>query len=110
MFRLTVVNFGNSYAVSSEDSLENNGKGKNYGIELTLEKYFSKGYYYLITTSLYDSKYYGSDKVWHNTAFNGRYVVNVLAGKEFKLNANQKIIFDLKLTTAGGRRASKCRC
>lgn len=100
----SLLNEGNSYFVSDEDSLVNNGVGRNYGIELTLEKFFSKGYYYLFTTSLYKSEYQGSDKVWRNTAFDGNYVINLLAGREFALNNKSKSILDLKATTAGGRR------
>lgn len=102
----SLLNEGNSYFVSDEDSLVNNGVGRNYGIELTLEKFFSKGYYYLFTTSLYKSEYQGSDKVWRNTAFDGNYVINLLAGREFALNNKSKLILDLKATTAGGRRYS----
>jgi hypothetical protein len=100
----SLINFGNTYTVANEDSLVNNGKGRNYGLELTLEKYFSKGYYFLITSSLYDSKYKGSDATWHNTAFNGNYVLNLLVGKEFKTGQNSKFIIDVKMMTAGGRR------
>jgi outer membrane receptor protein involved in Fe transport len=93
------------------DSLINGGPGRNFGIELTLEKFMDRGLYFLITTSLFDSKYKGSDGVLRSTAFDSRYVVNALAGKEFKLK-NKKpnaklmkwIVTDIKLTTAGGQR------
>lgn len=100
----SAVNEGMSYLFTDKDSLVNNGTGRNYGLELTFERFFSKGYYYLITTSLYDSKYKGSDGVLRNTAFNGRYVFNVLAGKEFKINERSKLMIDLKVTNAGGKR------
>jgi hypothetical protein len=88
------------------DKLVNKGTGRNMGIELTLEKFLSKGYYYLFTTSLYDSKYEGSDGKERNTAFNGNYVFNLLGGKEFKVGKNKQNVFaiDLKSTLAGGRR------
>lgn len=38
---------------------KNTGTGRNYGLELTLEKYFSNSWYAMLTTSLYDSKYRG---------------------------------------------------
>jgi hypothetical protein len=64
--------------------LINNGTGSNYGVELTIEKFFSKGYYGLITASIYNSNYKGSDGITRNTAFNGRYVYNILAGKRME--------------------------
>ncbi len=86
-------------------SLVNEGTGYNQGIELTVEKFFSDGFYGLLTTSFFESKYEGSDGIERNTPFNNGYVINVLAGKEFKIGrTNQNILFvDTKLTTAGGR-------
>jgi hypothetical protein len=84
--------------------LVNDGTGYNYGIELTIEKFFSKNYYFLMTTSLFQSKYKGSDGVERNTAFNGNYVVNALGGYEFKLKKELSILIDAKFTVAGGLR------
>lgn len=100
----SLINEGSEYLVHEEDSLTNKGVGRNYGIELSLERFFSNTYYFLITSSIYQSEYKGSDNVWRNTVFNGSYVFNVLAGKEFNLKKNRKIIIDVKVTTAGGRR------
>ncbi|MCD4769263.1 MAG: TonB-dependent receptor [Bacteroidales bacterium] len=101
----------NSFTRFVPDSLINGGSGYNYGIEFTIERFIEKGFYYLLTTSLYESKYKGSDGILRNTAFNGNYVVNALAGKEFELgsrkeNAKSKkvITIDGKFTWAGGLR------
>jgi hypothetical protein len=98
----SMLNTGASFRPDLEDSLVNNGTGRNYGVECTVEKYFSNGYYGLCTASLYDAKYTASDGVERNTAFNGRYVVNLLLGKEWTLGGD-KLTADLKLTRAGGR-------
>lgn len=47
--------------------LQNTGKGKNYGAELSFEKYLSGGYYYNINASVFCSRYKGGDAVWRNT-------------------------------------------
>jgi hypothetical protein len=101
----SMLNTGSTFKTDLQDSLTNKGTGKNYGIELTIEKFFSKGYYGLFTSSLYSSKYSASDGVERNTAFNGRYVFNVLAGKEWKTGADKrnKFSLDFKITNAGGR-------
>ena len=100
-----MLNTGASFRTDLEDSLTNTGSGRNYGLELTVEKFFSRGYYGLLTASLYQSKYTGSDGIERNTAFNGRYVANLLAGKEWKLGHEKRNAFttDLKVTYAGGR-------
>jgi hypothetical protein len=101
----SMLNEGSSFAPTEEANLTNKGTGGNYGVELTIEKFFSRGYYALATGSLYQAKYKGSDEVEHNTAFNGRFVYNILAGKEFKVGKAKRNAFsvDLKFSHAGGR-------
>lgn len=86
-------------------SLVSKGKGSNQGIEFTLEKFFSKGYNVLFTTSVFESKYEGSDGIERDSPFNNGYVINALAGKEFKIGKAKKNVFSIntKFTTAGGR-------
>ncbi len=101
----SMLNTGSTFKTDLQDSLVNSGTGENYGIELTLEKFFSKGYYGLFTSSIYSSKYVGSDGIERNSAFNGKYVFNILAGKEWKVGAQKRNKFsaDIKFTNAGGR-------
>ena len=100
----SILNTGAGWGVGAEDSLVNKGTGHNVRLEVTLEKFLSKGYYYLVTASLFDSKYEGSDGIERNTAFNGNYVFNALAGKEFTIRQNSMLSVDLKFTWAGGTR------
>ncbi len=101
---VSTINFGADFGFPNIDSLVNDGLGRNYGIEFTLERFFSKGFYYLGTVSLYQSEYLASDQVWRNTAFNGNYVVNALFGKEYKTKNNGLLSINLRVTYAGGRR------
>lgn len=84
----------------------NEGTGVNYGLDLTLEKFFSDSYYFLATGSLYDSQYTPANGESYNTAFNGNYQLNLLGGKEFKVGSKRNNIFGLngKFILAGGRR------
>lgn len=101
----SILNTGASFKLDLEDNLVNTGTGKNYGVELTIEKFFSNGYYGLFTSSIYDSKYTASDGIERNTAFNGKYVFNMLGGKEWKMGKENRNAFsvDIKFTNAGGR-------
>jgi hypothetical protein len=97
---------GASFVYSvDKHSLVSKGKGHNAGVEFTLEKFFSQGYHGLFTTSIFESKYSGSDGIERNTPFNNKYIINFLAGKEFQIGKEKKNIFsiDTKFTTAGGR-------
>jgi len=88
------------------DELANDGTGKNYGIELTLEQFLDKGFYLLTTLSLYESKYTAADGIQRSTQFDGGYIYNFLAGKEFPVgkNGNNSLSFNGKLIFAGGKR------
>ncbi|MFN8321729.1 MAG: carboxypeptidase-like regulatory domain-containing protein [Chitinophagales bacterium] len=105
----SMLNAGADFATPNNTNLVNKGVGRNYGLELTMEKFLSKGYYFLVTGSLFQSEYKGSDNVWRNTAFNGHYVVNALAGYQYlfggKKNKTKRhaLSLDLKMTGAGGR-------
>ena len=101
----SVLNYGDGFGVYLPDSLTNKGTGRNYGIEMTLEKFFSSGYYFLFTGSLFDSRYTASDGIERNTAFNGKFTTNLLGGYEFKTGSkgNSLININGKCTFAGGR-------
>src|SRR5690606_34640769 len=99
----SVLNSGASFGADYVDSLTNGGTGRNVGIDLTVERSFSRGYYFLVTGSLFSSRYSGSDGIERNTAFNSGHVLNVLAGKEFRLGRKDVLSLNLKVTDVGGR-------
>ena len=89
-----------------ENALVNKGRGRNFGVDFTWERALNKGLYYMITASLFDSRYCGGDGIWHNTRFNRKYVLNGLIGKEWMLGRNKQNILsvNLKLTLQSGER------
>lgn len=100
----STINYGTKFFLDRVDSLQNAGTGENYGVELTFEKFLSNNYYFLLTTSVFNSKYTASDNVVRNTAYNGNYVVNFLSGYTFDINANNSLSVDFKLVIAGNKR------
>ena len=99
----SLVNAGSGFSRLFPDSLENSGIARNYGLEFTVEKFFSGGYYFLVTTSLFDAKYQGKDGVWRNSVFNGQYAFNALFAKEFTFQNGNALNIGGKVTTIGGR-------
>lgn len=91
-----------------KDALVNNGKGRNYGVDVTFEKYMTKGLYYMVTASVFNSTYSGGDGIWHDTKFNRNYVLNGLIGKEWMMGRSKQDVLsvNLKLTLQGGDRYS----
>lgn len=103
----SILNTGAGFSRAFPQQLVNTGTGRNYGVELTLEKFFSDSYYFLVTGSLFDAKYRGSDGVLRNTDFNGRYAYNALIAKEFTFNRGESkrnmLNVGAKFTAVGGR-------
>ncbi|MEI7724720.1 MAG: TonB-dependent receptor [Bacteroidota bacterium] len=89
---------GNFY----NDSLVNKGTGQNTGIDVTLEKFLTRQYYYLFTVSLFSSRYKGGDGIERNTRFNSNFVVNVLGGKEWTIRQKNILGVNLKVSLTGG--------
>ncbi|RYC71026.1 TonB-dependent receptor [Spirosoma sordidisoli] len=98
----SMVNTGAAFSRIFPGPLVNTGTGRNYGLELTVEKFFSNHYYFLLTGSVFDAKYTGSDGVLRNTDFNGRYAFNALFSKEFVFRRSS-LNLGFKYTTTGGR-------
>ncbi|HTN09047.1 TonB-dependent receptor [Agriterribacter sp.] len=97
------LNMGAGFELANNDSLVNKGSGYNYGLDITLEQSFHKGFYFMVTASALNSKYRGSDGIKRNTAFNTGHVVNVLGGKEWKVRGNDIISVNIRVSTVGGK-------
>jgi len=99
----SLINKGSGFQRFFPNALLNKGIGRNYGIELTVEKSFDKTYYVLFSAMLYNSQYQGSDKIWRSTDYNSTFGLNLLGGKDFIINAKNTISLGAKVTYAGGK-------
>ncbi len=90
------------------DMLVSEGKGTNYGIDLTFEKFFNNSFYYLLTTSIFKSEYETSDGKIYPTRYDKGYVVNILGGKEFVWNKKYRNTLSIngRLTISGGNKTT----
>lgn len=112
LYHMAVENNSNSSVVLQdlpegicEYDFVNKGSGKNYGVELSLERFLHKGYYYLLTASLFNAKLKALNGVERNSRFNSKYMFNLLFGKEFKVGKDKRNIFSIntKLSYQGGQ-------
>lgn len=100
LFRIPVEE-NSSFSIINHQSfyldriLKNRGSGVNYGIEITLEQYMKNGFYYMITASLFKSKYKAGDNIWRNTRLDKNYLLNILAGKEWMVGRNKQNVLSL---------------
>lgn len=88
--------------------LANNGKGRNYGLELTLERFLHNNFYYMLSGSVFKSEYTGSDEIWRSTRFDGGGAGNFLVGKEWLMGRSKNYVLgiNLKTTYVGGFRTT----
>jgi hypothetical protein len=99
----SLLNQGASFnTIGASERLTSEGKGRSYGAELTLRRRFVEGWYVTATASLFRQEYAGSDGVWRNGAFDNRYILNLLAGYEWKISSGFTVEFGGKFTLAGG--------
>lgn len=99
-----LTNAGGGFSRLFPDTLQNTGTGYNYGVELTLQRYFSGNWHAMLSGAVYNSRYTPSDGIERNTTYNGNYAVNLLAGKEFVIKDKKTIGIGMKVTSAGGQR------
>lgn len=89
------------------EPLVNKGLGRNYGAELTYERFLNKNLYYLLSGSLYESKFRAPNGKWFDTRFNTNYALTLTLGKEWVLSDRYKsriLGFNLKSVYVGGFR------
>lgn len=99
----SILNY-NGYGL--DKALVNSGKGRNYGVDVTLERYLADGWYGLLSGSLFKSEYMGGDEIWRNTRMDQRFIINGLIGKEWVFGKNKNKVFsaNVRLTYQGGNR------
>ncbi len=115
LFGIPIDKFASSYSVINEGSsfdrffpgqLVNKGVGRNVGLEVTVEKFFTHNWFAMFSGSVFDSKYKASDGKWYNTSFNSNYIMNLLGTKEFRWGKKSINVIGIggKITFGGGQR------
>ena len=99
----SIINHTNFF---QDRALVNEGAGRNYGIDLTLERYLKDGLYGMLTATVFKSEYRDAQGQWHHTRQDRGYITNILGGKEWMVGKSKKNVFGLngRLTLMGGDR------
>ncbi len=69
-------------------ALTNAGTGQNYGIDVGFERYTDNGLYYIFNASFWRSYYTGGDGIQRSSAFDNKFNLRFIVGKEYKLRAS----------------------
>ncbi len=103
----SALNSFDIYDALDHEKLVSKGKGRNLGVDLTMERSLNRGYYVMLTGSLFDSKYKSQRDRWYDTRFNGGYQCHLLAGKEFGFSNDNSLGINAKFIMSGGARYSE---
>ena len=100
----SLANAGSSFDRLFPGTLTNAGTSRNYGVEATVSRAFRDGWFVLVNGSVFDAQFQGADKQWRNTNYNGRYALNALGSREWRLNERGlSLVTGAKCTMVGGR-------
>jgi hypothetical protein len=81
-------------------ALTSEGKGRNLGLELTLERFLHKNWYYILTGSIFDSKYKTPTSAWTNTRYNAGHSAISTIGKEWVVGRKKRNIIGINIKNA----------
>lgn len=80
------------------------GRGRNYGLDLTVEKMTARSFYFLLTGSLFAAKYRPLDGKWYHNRYSSLFVSAFTAGKEFDFKRGRVLQVGARLILNGGYR------
>lgn len=95
-----VLNERSGYA---KDSLVNKGTGMNYGVDLSLQRYYAKHWFFLVNGSVFWSTYTPLNGKTYSGAYDSRFTLSVMAGYEVQFK-NSALEFGFRIGYMGGFR------
>ena len=87
-----------------EQAVVADGKGANYGVDLSVEKFFSNKVYFLLTSSFFKSYFYPQNNEEYNTTYANNFVSAFTFGREFALKKGRIIQAGARVLYSGGNR------
>jgi hypothetical protein len=109
LFKIPVVNDVNrTYWILNElegyakEPLVSEGKGINKGIDISVERSFSKGFFMITSFSIFNSTYQSLNGITYNTRFNSKTSGSWTGAKEWNLVKNKVFQLGWKMLYNGG--------
>lgn len=94
-----LLNMTEGYA---NEALVSKGTGENKGVDITIEKFFSKGLFVLTGISVYNSTYQPLNGKSYNTHYNAGSAGSLTAGREWKWKKEKTFVVGGKMLYNGG--------
>ena len=90
----------------SKYALSSDGGGRNYGLDITLEKFFDAGFFYMFCGSIYRSEYTINGSDYFRSRYDGSFNTSIMIGKEHEYKNGNSLQFGIRNLWFGGQRYS----
>ncbi|MEN0049079.1 MAG: TonB-dependent receptor, partial [Bacteroidota bacterium] len=88
-----------------KQALLSDGQGRNFGVDVSLEKAFQQGTFFILSGSVFASQFRTrADENWLDTRYNSDFAFTFLGGKEWSLKKSGVFQLGLKILSNGGMR------
>lgn len=95
-----VLNERSGYA---KDSLVNKGTGINYGIDISIQRYYANHWFFVVNGSVFSSTYKPLNGKEYSGAYDSRFAASLMGGYEFRFK-NSALEVGLRIGYMGGFR------
>lgn len=99
---LYLLNERNGFA---EEKMLSEGKGMNYGVDFSFEKYYTKNWFLMTNASVFSSRYQALNGEWYSSHYDNRFGISAMGGKSFIFKKNSSSLeLGLRVQFSGGFR------
>jgi hypothetical protein len=88
----------------SKYELKSEGQGRNYGVDITLERFFENRFFFLGSLSLYRSEYSLENGNYLSSRYDSNFGTSLMFGKELVTNTGNTIQLGFRNLLYGGQR------
>lgn len=87
----------------AKDSLVNEGKGMNYGVDISIQRFYGKHWFFVANGSVFRSTYTPLNGKTYSGAYDSRFALSVMGGYEVQFK-NSALEFGFRIGFMGGFR------
>jgi hypothetical protein len=96
--------FRNSLLLNNLDTEGKEAEARNYGVELSFQKFLDRGFFAMANTTLYKSEFQAGNGNFYDSKYSGSYIFNLTLGKEWNTKKDNIIGANTRIVWMGGFR------
>lgn len=83
---ISLANKGSDFGVVGNNPAQSTSKGRAYGVEVLYEQKLYKGWFGIVSYTLFWSQFQDKYNVYRSSSWDTRHIISITAGKKFKRN------------------------